>query len=53
MAITIIINPLEIPLDLINELWVSATQYPKFDSLFPMHLRRIEPVNSTIMSWVF
>jgi len=37
MAVTIIINLPKIPLDLINELWVSATQYPEFDSFFPMH----------------
>jgi hypothetical protein len=37
MAVTIIINLPEIPPDLINELWVSATQYPEFDSFFPMH----------------
>jgi hypothetical protein len=38
MAITIIINLPKIPPDLINELWVSATQYQKFDAFFPMHL---------------
>jgi hypothetical protein len=36
MAVTIIISLLEIPLDLINELWVNATQYLEFDLFFPM-----------------
>jgi hypothetical protein len=52
MGVTIIISSPEIPPDLINELWVSATQYPEFDSFFPMHPTGVEPANSPIMSWV-